>query len=382
MILISGCVVEKTSLMPLESLISQIKSKKAPDKRVAIFDVKVEKDKDKIVLRGESNLPVAIAELKDSLYSKNISFVDSIKMLPEEELNGKTHAVVNLSVANLRSQPQHSAELATQATLGTPLKVLKKEGGWYLVQTPDQYISWLDWGGLQLMNEVDFTSWEASEKLIYLKPFGFSYKSPLAEAATIADLVMGDIIELTNELKNFYEVRYPDGTIAFIPKNEAMLYQDWLQKLNPSETSVVETAFGLNGFPYLWGGTSFKGVDCSGFTKTVYFMNGMVIPRDASQQIHTGKLVDDKRNFKNLLSGDLLFFGRPATDSASEKVVHVGIWIGNGEFIHASGNVHVSSMDSTSENFDQYNYDRYLRTKRLLGQEDEKVIPLKENTIF
>src|SRR5690606_14282499 len=149
--------------------------------------------------------------------------------------------------------------------------------GWYLVQTPDQYISWLDWGGLHLMSAEDFALWGASEKLIYLKPFGFSYESPLAEAATAADLVMGNILELTNELQNFYEVKYPDGTIAYISKNEAMLYQDWLQKLNPSETSVVETAFGLNGLPYLWGGTSFKGVDCSGFTKTVYFMNGMVI---------------------------------------------------------------------------------------------------------
>lgn len=382
LILISGCAVEKSSLIHLQSLIFQLKSKNAPDKRVAIFDVVVKKDKDKLVLSGESNLPAAVAELRDSLYSKNISFVDSVKILPAEELNGKIYAVVNLSVANFRSQPQHSAELSTQATLGTPMKVLKKERGWYLVQTPDKYISWLDWGGLQLMSAEDFALWMASKKLIYLKPFGFSYKSPLSEAATIADLVMGDIIELTNELKNFYEIKYPNGTIAYIPKNEAMLYQEWLQKLNPSETSVVETAFGLNGFPYLWGGTSFKGVDCSGFTKTVYFMNGMVIPRDASQQIHTGELIDDKRNFKNLRPGDLLFFGRPATDSSSEKVVHVGIWIGNNEFIHASGDVHVSSMDSTSENFDQYNYDRYLRTKRLLNQEDERLIQLKENPIF
>src|SRR5690606_23920156 len=144
--------------------------------------------------------------------------------------------------------------------------------------------------------------------------------------------------------------------------------------LSPTTDSLVNTSFAFKGLPYLWGGTSFKGVDCSGFTKTVYFMNGLIIPRDASQQIHTGILVDDKRNLTKLQPGDLLFFGRAATDSTSEKVVHVGIWIGNNEFIHASGNVHVSSMDSSAANFDEYNYTRYLRTKRLLHQDDEKLI--------
>lgn len=101
-------------------------------------------------------------------------------------------------------------------------------------------------------------------------------------------------------------MKYPNGKTAFVPKEHAQLYDDWLASVEISGENLVETK-SLMGLPYLWGGTSSKGVDCSGFTKTVFFMNGLIIPRDASQQINTGKVVDSTRNFENLIAGDLLF---------------------------------------------------------------------------
>ena len=76
-------------------------------------------------------------------------------MLPSKELDGKHNALVTISVANLRSNPKHSAELATQATLGTPVKVWKKEGGWFYIQTPDKYLAWVNSGEIFLMSDKE-----------------------------------------------------------------------------------------------------------------------------------------------------------------------------------------------------------------------------------
>jgi len=194
--------------------------------------------------------------------------------------------------------------------------------------------------------------------------------------------VAGNILEIIKYVDEHYIVRYPDGRQAYVSKEESEPYRQWLEKLMPSTDSILSTSMSLIGVPYLWGGTSTKGMDCSGFTKTVYFLNGMVIPRDASQQVHTGKAIDSVGSFETLQKGDLLFFGSKATDSTPEKVVHVGIWIGNNEFIHASDMVRISSMDRDAENYDDFNRDRYLRTKRILKQQDEGLISLLDTPLF
>jgi len=365
----------------LLSKVHEIREQYAPDKRTVLFDIRVFSDAKKYILTGETDNEIALAELRKSLESSDVEYIDKIKLLPSDELEGKTQAIVNISVANLRSNAKHSAELATQATLGTPVKVLKKEGGWYYIQTPDKYLSWVDDGGIQLMNDDEFKKWQSAEKIIYTKTYGHSYTQENTDAI-VSDLVAGDVIETVSSSDAFYEVKYPDGRKAFVSKNDAENYNEWIDRMNPTIDDLVTTSKQLMGVPYLWGGTSTKGMDCSGFTKTIYFLNGMVIPRDASQQVHTGKSIDSVQEFDNLEKGDLLFFGRKATDSTAERVVHVGMWIGNNEFIHASNMVRISSMDPDAENFDEWNRNRYLRTKRILKEQDPDLIHLAQNPLF
>ena len=164
---------------------------------------------DEIVIKGESNLPLAVSELKRRLTSENILFLDSIRPLPGSDLNGKAKGLVTLSVANLRSQPAHSAELATQAILGTPLNILKKEGDWSLVQTPDQYLAWVDAGGIIDLSEKDFQKWKSADKVIYTQLNGNAYSEPNERSQVVCDLVAGAILEKTNESKDFYSVPCP-----------------------------------------------------------------------------------------------------------------------------------------------------------------------------
>ena len=367
---------------PIEAALAEIKLEFAPDKRVALFDVVAENNDGQYVLKGESNLPKALETLKTRLAADSIPFIDSVQVLPADDLGQNIRAIVNNSVANLRSKPGHSSELATQATLGTVLKVYKREDNWYYAQTPDGYLAWVDAGGIELADLQKAENWTNDEKLIYTQTYGHAYQGPYDDSPMVSDLTAGNLLTIVKYAAENYIVRFPDGRNAYVRINEAEPYHQWLESLNPTEESLVATGKQLMGVPYLWGGTSTKGVDCSGFTKTIFFLNGMVIPRDASQQVHTGIAIDSTRNFEKLQKGDLLFFGRKATEASSEKVVHVGMWIGNNEFIHSSGKVHISSFEKGSKNYDEYNLNRYLRTKRIFKQQGKGLIHLTQKPIF
>ena len=112
-------------------------------------------------------------------------------------------------------------------------------------------------------------------------------------------------------------------------------------------------------------------------------MNGYIIPRDASQQIMAGKDIDPDLKFANMEKGDLMFFGRKATDSTKQRVTHVGIWLGNGQgqFIHSASQVKFGSIDPNSQYYDEYNKNRYLGSRRYLDQKDELLINLKDEAI-
>jgi len=377
-----SCSDEIKEKKDLVDLLTEIKADFAPDKRVALFEVNAIKRTDGYLLMGETNLPEALDVLNDKLREKNIPYVDSIRLLPSEDLQGKIVGLVTISVANLRSNPKHAAELATQALLGTPVKVYKQDGSWFLIQTPDQYLAWVDSGGVQMMTSSELATWKASPKIIYTTIYGSTYSQPALTAPVVSDIVAGGILELLEEGSEFYKVKYPDNREAYVSKKDASVYSDWLAKTKPTEETLVATSKKLMGLPYLWGGTSTKGVDCSGFTKTIYFLNGMVIPRDASQQVHTGIEIDSLKDFTQLAPGDLLFFGRQATDSTSERVIHVGMWIGNNEFIHSSGQVKISSVAKEAPNYDAYNLNRYLRSKRLLKSSNSAVLNLTKTPIF
>ena len=376
-----SCSKKSNTLAELENLHAIIKKEYAPDKRVELFDVLFSNTNNQVVLNGETTSKKALSILLDSLKSRKIKFKNNVRVLPDSAVGNKIYALGNNSVINIRSKPKHSAELGTQGLLGMPLKVLDKKGDFYRIQTPDNYISWVDHGGIQRMTLQELTAWNLKEKIIFTSTSGTVFSQKNTKSIPVSDIAFGGIIALIKEHSSFYEVAYPDARIGFIQKRDATLYKSWL-KNNPSNADFIEaSAKSMLGVPYLWGGTSTKGNDCSGFTKTVYLMNGFVIPRDASQQIHAGKVIDKELQFNGLKKGDLMFFGTPATKDKKQRATHVGIWLGNGkgEFIHSSKNVHVSSINKDQPHYDEFNKNRYLGSRRYIGIKDANIINLKKD---
>lgn len=369
----------------IQKIINDVKMKFAPDKRTAIFSVELKQKDGKNILKGEVNNIEAKNALLESLKKNNFSFVDSIELLPSKKLGDKVFGIVNISVANLRSEHKHPAELVTQATLGTVVNVLNQNRGasWFLIQAPNNYLGWVDDDGVFLVDEKAATDWKKGEKVIYISVYGFAYSQPDLNSQTISDLTVGNILLKLEAGNEFTKVKYPDGRIAYVKNNEIKNFNTWLNELNPTPASVVSIAKKFMGIPYLWGGTSAKGFDCSGFTKIVYFLSGAVLQRDASQQVLYGELVDTKNGFTNLKQGDLLFFGFKATDTTRERVTHVAIYIGDTEYIHAAGMVKINSLDSKRQNYSQFRLSTFLRARRILGSiGTEGIEKISENNFY
>ena len=140
----------------------------------------------------------------------------------------------------------------------------------------------------------------------------------------------------------------PDQRAGCLPRKAATNYDARKAARQPTAENIERTARSFIGRPYLWGGNSPKGFDCSGFTKTVFFLNGIDLMRDSSQQARQGVEVPLDGDLSQLKKGDLLFFGRRPRRGGPERVVHLGIYLGDKLFIHSSEWVHISSLDPSS----------------------------------
>ena len=354
-------IYESTSLK-----IDLLNDKYASDARVAVWNIDVNDKKTLIELVGETNLNDAKNELIEYLKSEDISFEDNIILLPNYDFK---YGIINNSVANLRKNPSHSSELVSQTILGTGVSILKKKGEWYLIQTPDKYISWIDHGGIVPMSKEKYDNYFASDVGVFTRPYGFSYETK-KKNRVVSDLVLGSALKIVKIGSKHTKYKYPDGRTAWI-ENRLMNSISSIRGMNYSIQNLLENAHSLIGVPYLWGGTSSKGFDCSGYTKSVYLMNGYILPRDASQQVKEGILVDDSRNWNLLEAGDLMFFGYYKDDKL--RIDHVSIWLGDGYFIQSSKNVRISSVYSDNSNFDDYHMAKYIESRRIIGSNTEGI---------
>ncbi len=348
-------------------IIQKFEQEKAIDKSEMVFEIEAIYKKGNLILTGETDNLKLKTDLLTSL--KSLKPTDKITILPDSTVGNHIFGLINLSVANLRAEPRHSSELITQALLGTPVKILKVKGSWFKIQTPDKYISWVDGAGISPITQKEFVEWKLSKRVIFKGDNGFVYKTNSFKLP-VSDVTMGDILDKTGQNSFAIQLRFPDGRTGFSPIKNWVDFKTFKTNTIPDTTTLKNMALQMNGRPYLWGGTSARAMDCSGFVKTLFFMNGLILPRDATQQARYGDPVDTKTNFDNVVTGDLLFFGKAATANSTEKITHVALSLGKTEYINEAGRMKRNSFDPKSKDFSEYRKNSFLRAKRVVGSTD------------
>ncbi|MBP7569487.1 MAG: C40 family peptidase [Acidobacteria bacterium] len=362
--LLAGGQAIATKAAPAD-LVKAVQEKVAPDRRLAVFEVTVEQKEGVVEVSGRvdraSSRDAVLKALREGGYPR---VTDRLEVLPDPGLGERQYAVVTVSVATMKTKPSHTSELGNQLIMGMPVKVLKRDGGWYFVQSMDDlYLGYMEPEHLALMTEAELDAFAAASRVIVTVPFAMVREDQTRDAQPVCDLVLGNILLARRAGTDGYRaVRLPDGREGFVDSGSVMDFAEWKRSRRPTPENIEKTARLFMGVPYLWGGTSAKGFDCSGYTKTVFRANGVELQRDADQQSAQGATVPLEDDLAQLRKGDLVFFGpRPGVT----RVTHVGIYLGDKLFIHCAGKVKLNSFDPASPLYSESLRARLVSARRL-----------------
>jgi len=245
--------------------------------------------------------------------------------------------VVKVSVADVRRESSHASELMTQAVLGVELEVLRvsRDRSWYLVRLRDAYTGWIRTWSVIPMSRSDLSKRKAGIALQVAKRSVPVMDRPKRSSNILCELVLGTRLPRLAVSGRWNKTRLPDSTLGWVE-------QSGLEPLpcpRPSASAITDTALRFIGAPYLWGGTTPWGCDCSGLVQTVYSVNGIMLPRDARDQLRATKELLVQAEPGRYYPGDLLFFGQSPL-----SISHVAISTGGYSFIHCRGCVARGSL--------------------------------------
>ena len=311
----------------------------------------------------------------------------------------KRMAVVQTSTCYMRLQPDYEAALETQELMGTVVEVVGSSRYWRQIVCPQPYKAWTTSMTIVEMTGEQIEEYEKAPKYIYTAEYGHLFTKPDINSNRICDLVGGDVLRVVEKpvkekskterlieelgvrlagLKNeicppitapekqeiWVEAMLPSGKTGWIKANDVRLLGERINAemgkdiqgcISPEKIEgAIAQAQKMVGVPYLWGGMSSKGVDCSGLVRICFLMNDVLLPRNASQQIKCGQrielpLKDIKDGYdvetaqkatEGLKRGDLVFFGK----IDEMRVSHVALYLGDGKIIHSSHLVRINSL--------------------------------------
>jgi gamma-D-glutamyl-L-lysine dipeptidyl-peptidase len=240
-------------------------------------------------------------------------------------------AVVLVAVESMYSAPDEEKDVVSQATLGQVVEVLETSGAFARVRTPDRYDGWLSRAALSEYVDPAGRRYARGGRVVEVTSLMANvYRDPdVTSARPKAQAPLATRIEVTGDGERWLAVRLPAGDVGYIQKGDVRPVDPGAPRRRGTREDLVTTARRFLGVPYLWGGMTVHGIDCSGFVSRVYHANGVDLPRDADQQFQDPGAAPVER--PDLQPADLVFFG-----SDPRSVTHVGLYLGEGLFINAT----------------------------------------------
>ena len=363
---------------PCKAVLAPVRAHYAPDRRVAVFDLLCDVQGSQIVVKGDVDQADARRAAVAAVTGANLgAVVDSIRVLPDPALAATPFGIVSVSVGHVRSNPAQSAELSTELMMGMVVKILKRQGDWNYIQSADRYLGWIEGRVLKFTTQSGIDAWVNAPRVIVTGAYGMVREKADTTSLPVSDAVPLVLLKDDGARGKWRAVETPDGRKGFIENRLVADYAKWTASRALTAENVERAAKRFVGVPYLWGGTSPKGMDCSGFTKTVFRLNGMELNRDANQQATMGADVPLGDDYAHLMKGDLLFFGSKATADRPERITHVGIWLPGKQVISSRGGygVRIDSVDPKAPNFSDELLSSLVRARRIIGAPAAPVQP-------
>ena len=306
----------------------------------------------------------------------------------------KRMAVVETSTCYMRIKPDYESALETQELMGTVVEIVSEEGYWREIVSPQPYRAWTTEKTLVEFSAEDIEAYMAAPKYMFTGLYGHVFSEPSEKAQTLCDLVGGDVMRIALHKDKavtkgkWASVTLPSGRTGWVQKDQLKRLGERIDIRQGDDAKglvsvqkmedIIASAMQLLGSPYLWGGMSSKGVDCSGMVRISSIMNDVLLPRNASQMINCGTVVEmtplsgldteqSRKAVENLQRGDLVFFGTLPTEPGGKmRVTHVGIYLGNNHIIHSSHMVRINSLIPGDE--DHYeNAHKLIAARRLVN---------------
>jgi len=228
-----------------------------------------------------------------------------------------------LSIVPVREKPSNKSQMVNQLLFGETVKIIDSMKSWHLIESSgNHYEGWVDSAQIRMIDKDVFNKLNDEKAQVFL---AHPYQQVNHAKGSV-------LLSIGSRLPSLDKNEFKVGETQFKFDSSPETYQG-----KQSKEALVSMAKKYLGVPYLWGGRSYFGIDCSGFTEVIFRTCGYPLPRDSSDQAKEGTTVEFIDEAK---AGDLAFF-----DNEEEQIVHVGILLGNSQIIHASGQVRIDSMD-------------------------------------